>query len=573
MAELLTSAQMRAVEQAAIESGSVTGMALMERAGRGVVEAIEAWFAGRGEEQGGAAPAADGGSPGIFAAKRNAVVLCGPGNNGGDGFVIARLLFARGWEVEVFLAGDAETLPPDARCNYERWCGIGAVQPLTRAGCDPSVRSVALWVDALFGTGLTRPVEGEAAAVLRQMARRTGALIAVDAPSGLCMDSGRVLQKGAGAAGAYVPQADLTVTFQARKRGHVLGDGPAYCGPVRVVDLGIGAELAQMARFGDIEAQHEVARMVDAPAMCRRVGGAGPVLGKEEWQHKFDHGHAVVIAGPAGKGGAARLAARAALRVGAGLVTVVAPDEAQGEMAAQLNAIMLARRCDLSELLADQRVRSVCIGPGLGRDDDARALLAGVIAALSGRKTPARLVLDADALSLIAEDGDLRAATRAGSRGDWIITPHMGEFARLAPEASARLGGVATAGPAYSRVDAARALARDLDCITVLKGADTVIAPPCAPVQIHAAHRDMAAPWLATAGSGDVLAGLIAGLAARLPDAGDAPGPAVWLHAAAARSFGPGLIAEDLPEQIPAVLRSLQAADQTGVETSSNPSA
>ena len=266
--------------------------------------------------------------------------------------------------------------------------------------------------------------------------------------------------------------------------------------------------------------------------------------------HKYDHGHALVLTGGFGRTGAARLAARAALRIGAGLVTVAAPGSAMMECAAHLTAIML-RRCDdadaLEALLEDDRVNALCLGPGLGADARAAGLVATALAA--GRAT----VLDADALTLIAGDDALRARLHDGC----VLTPHGGEFARLFPDISARLQAAAPSGPAFSRVDAAREAAAQAGCTVLLKGPDTVVADPSGRASVNAAAYDRAAPWLATAGAGDVLAGMIAGLLARGLPVHDAAASAAWLHVEAARTFGPGLVAEDLPETLPAVLRTL----------------
>ena len=515
---LLTAARMRALEAGAFESGRVSGRDLMERAGRGVVAALEAEW------------------PGLAAAPGRARVLCGPGNNGGDGFVVARLLAERGWDVAVFLLGEVERLPPDARANHDRWAAIGSVAPLSTAA-GRALDGADLVVDALFGIGLSRPLEGiggvlrdlracVAAGQGRALAERRGrwpVVVAVDVPSGLCADSGRSL--GPDAAEAEVCAADLTVTFQTRKPGHLLQDGPQACGRVVVVDLGLRPSTGDLWQ-------------IDGPAAA---------LDKQSG-HKFDHGHALVLTGGMGRTGAARLAARAALRVGAGLVTVGAPGSAMMECAAQLTAVML-RRCEdgpgLATLLEDGRINALCLGPGLGLDARAGDLVAQAMS--SGRA----LVVDADALTLIAADAALMTLLHSGC----VLTPHGGEFARLFPDIAERLSAAATSGPAFSKVDATRAAAERAGCTVLFKGADTLIADPQGRTGIHAASGARAAPWLATAGAGDVLAGLIAGLMARGMAPMAAAETATWAHVQAALDFGPGLIAEDLPEGIPAVLR------------------
>lgn len=499
MTDLLTAAQMKAHEMAAIESGAVTGLDLMERAGRGVVAAVfEEW-------------------PDLAQAPHKAVVLCGPGNNGGDGFVVARLLMDWGWAVEVFLYGDAENLPPDARANCQRWRETGAAAPL--AGV-VDTEGAALLVDALFGTGLARPLEGAARAACATDAAR---VVAVDLPSGICSDSGRVL-------GGAAMRADLTVAFHAAKCGHYLAEGPAHCGHLALVDIG----LAPGARG---------VPLVAPPRAACLAKGHG---------HKYTHGHALILSGGAGRTGAARLAARGALRIGAGLVTLGVPGSAQQEAACQITALML-RRIEgadaLAEFLGDSRVSALCLGPGLGL---ARAReLVPVVCGGQGRR-PA--VLDADALTAFeAAPESLFAMLHEGC----VLTPHGGEFARLFPDLAAKLAAPATRGPAFSKVDAAREAARRAGCVVLFKGPDTVIAAPDGRCSVNSAHYERAAPWLATAGAGDVLAGFIAGLLARGFAPMQAAEAAAWLHVECARSFGPGLIAEDLPEQLPKVLRAL----------------
>lgn len=547
MTVLLTAAQMRLIEKAAIDSGALSGGELMERAGQGVVAAVlERW-------------------PDMALTSQRAVIFCGPGNNGGDGFVIARLLKQRGWSVEVFLYGDQAKLPPDAKVNCEKWCEIGAVKPLAEKNVTDDLLRDAVIFDALFGTGLTRPLEDEAFAIQRRLAGLKGgpvarrALIAVDCPSGLCLDSGRPIQRGVGSAGFYVPAADLTVCFQTKKLGHVLADGPLLCGALKVVDIGIApwVEMALGGYLGDgeyVENLRSVCREATVgPQVSNPYAGAvgsGRDLGKRVHGNKFHNGHVVVVSGPYGRGGAARLAAKAALRTGAGLVTLAVPSVAVGEHASRTDAIMIRAvdsADDLRELLSDDRINAVCIGPGLGLDQHASELLSVVLG--SGKRS----VLDADALTLVAKDKKIRAALHL----QCLLTPHQGEFERLCAGIAKKMKAVAKTGPAYSKVDAARDAASELGAVVLFKGADTVISHPAGVTTVHSAHYDRAAPWLATAGSGDVLAGMAAGLMARHFDPIEAGAVAAWLHTECALKFGPGLIAEDLPEQLPAVFRDL----------------
>ena len=563
MAELLTSEQMRAIEGAAIESGEVTGLELMERAGQGVVEAIfEEWpeLAGQGgDKEGGAAPdPADlprniSGKVNEDVSPRRAVVLCGPGNNGGDGFVVARLLLAKGWEVELFLYGDREKLPPDAKQNCKRWLELGVVLPLEN-DLETSTMEADLVVDALFGTGLSRPLEDLGQVLLdiceqRAIgfyscgAQRPGAsarVVAVDLPSGVCSDSGKVLCEAGfegleqSTAATRAVEADLTVTFHGMKLGHVLGVGSRYCGKTVVKPLAI-------------EKCHPTGGLVTLAQ-----GGRGQFLGKTSQNHKYSHGHALVLSGGHGKTGAARLAARGALRIGAGLVTLGSPRSAMYENAAQLTAVMLHQldgAHGVSELLEDARFNALCLGPGLGRGLDTQAV---VIAALKARRAT---VLDADALTRFERDPRVLFDLL---HEDCVLTPHGGEFAKLFPDLAARLAAPTETGPAFSKVDATREAAARAGCIVLFKGADTVIATPDGGCAVNSAQYERAAPWLATAGSGDVLAGFIAGLLARGFSAVEAAKLGAWLHVECARAFGPGLISEDLPEQLPAVLRALE---------------
>ncbi len=527
--ELLTSEQMRAVEQAAIQSGQVTGLDLMERAGLGVVAAVlEEW-------------------PDLGQGEHRAVVLCGPGNNGGDGFVVARLLQERGWGVRVYLYGDPDKLPPDAKANCARWSGdVRSLDPHAA----PDLWDCDVLVDALFGTGLRRGlqplgdvfrnmgdrVDGRAAEAGHRPCRP--AIVAIDIPSGLCADSGRSFPHADDHL-LFSARAHLTVSFHTAKPGHYLGEGPSTCGKLVVKDIGLGTPTGKDWR----------ARRPETAALCGPVHPAS--LRKDVDEHKFGHGHALILSGPPGKGGAARLAARGALRVGAGLVTVGCPMRAVSEHAVHLNAIMvqgLDGTHGLAELLEDRRYTALCLGPGLGLGPSTGELVKTALG--SGRGT----VLDADALSRFQRTPQ---ALFDLLHENCVLTPHGGEFARLFPDLSERLTATPETGPAYSKLDATRAAAARAGCVVVFKGAATVIAAPDGRCSLNAAVYDSAAPWLATAGSGDVLAGIICGLLARGMPAMQAAETGAWLHVEAARAFGPGLIAEDLPETLPQVFREM----------------
>ena len=548
MTELLTAAQMRAIEQAAIESGEVTGLELMERAGRGVVEAILGEW------------------PEMALTTQKAVVLCGPGNNGGDGFVVARLLKERGWEVEVYLYGDVEKLPPDAKVNAERWLEMGEVESITSL---PSLNSYdalkTIVIDAIFGTGIARKIDGPVAQKLSGMnALSLGArprILSIDLPSGVCSDSGTIFGESL--------CSELTVSFHLAKRGSHLGEGGLRSSSLIVKPIGLAQKWPHP--IDGVTLPHDVLISSMLPKEYFR---------REPRFHKYHYGHALILSGPSARTGAARLAARGALRIGAGLVSVGCPQEAVAECASQLTAIMLSPVEDaaaLENVLHDERINALCLGPALGLDDRAIGLVAAALGvdehraapeprggekrppvgagrALPGAAGQRKLVLDADALTLLSQYPELFQALHKNC----VLTPHAGEFKRLFPEIMAKLEAPATTGPAYSKVDATREAAARAGCTVLFKGADTVIADQTGRAAINSAHYERSAPWLATAGSGDVLAGFIAGLLARGFAPMQAAETAAWLHVECALKFGPGLIAEDIPEQLPAVFRDLK---------------
>ncbi len=530
MSEVLTAAQMKAIEAAAIASGAVTGLELMERAGAGVVAAVlEEW-------------------PEMALSPQRAVVLCGPGNNGGDGFVVARLLAWRGWDVEVYLYGEASRLPPDARVNYERWCEVGEVRGLASGSVGSDEKYAMVWgvdlvIDALFGIGLSRmaPWFEQVDCLMHECFFHANydadytplpRIVAIDVPSSLCADSGRELitAHNGGASDPY--RAHVTVTFHAPKRGHLLSEGAELCGKLAVADIGLILPH-------------------DWQGSWQVLPPSRMLLNKRMPRHKFSHGHALIVSGDHGHAGAARLAARGALRIGAGLVTVASPPGAMAENAARLDAVMLKPVADaagLAEVLGDSRINALCMGPGMGVSRAAEL----VPVAVRAKHTP-YIVLDADALTAVAQDPALFALLNDRC----VLTPHAGEFARLFPDIAEKLAAPAVTGPAYSKVDATREAAARAGCVVLYKGADTVIADPSGRCSINAAVYERSAPWLATAGSGDVLAGFITGLLARGFAPMQAAETAAWLHVECARSFGPGLIAEDLPEELPKVFRAL----------------
>jgi len=519
MTELLTAAQMKAIETAAISSGEVTGLELMERAGRGVVEAIfEEW-------------------PALAAAPHKAVVLCGPGNNGGDGFVVARLLKEWGWVVEVFLYGDPDKLPPDAKVNYERWVQMGRVSAWNAKAIE--LLFFDLIIDAVFGSGLSRAPDTQILEPLSNLytsGKTSNRMVSIDAPTGLCMDSGRELSQEWCAVFAF-----LTVTFHSKKTGHYLQDGAQHASVIRVVDIGLCKFPAGVFE----EKLHTYLTSAD-------VG----LLGKLGRDHKYRSGHALILSGGAGKTGAARLAARGALRIGAGVVTLGVPPSAQMEVAGHITAVMLTRVSDaaaLEKVLQDKRINALCLGPGLGLER-ARELVPVATRGLHPPYESLSVVLDADALSAF-EDRPQELFDMLHE--NCVLTPHGGEFARLFPDLSERLCEAPLKGPAYSKVDATRDAAKRAGCVVLFKGADTVISAPDGRCSINSAQYERSVPWLATAGSGDVLAGFITGLIARGFAPMQAAETAAWLHVECARAFGPDLIAEDLAEELPKVFTAL----------------
>jgi ADP-dependent NAD(P)H-hydrate dehydratase / NAD(P)H-hydrate epimerase len=492
MLELLTSAEMGEADRLAISAGT-PGITLMEAAGRAVADAACERLEGR-----------------------TGLVVAGPGNNGGDGFVAARILAERGHSVRVLLVGARDKLMGDAAEAASRWSG-----PI-EAAAPESVRPDALVIDALFGAGLDREVTGLPRAMIEAINGSHAPVIAVDLPSGINGTTGAVM--GAAA------QATHTVTFFCRKPGHLLLPGRLHCGSVEVADIGIRSHVLDRIRPN---------AFANEPALWR---GAFPL--PQPQGHKYGRGHAVIVSGGISTTGAGRLSARGALRSGAGLVTIATPSDALAVNAAANLAIMV-RAIDgaeqLSEFLSDTRRNAVVLGPGGGVGQSMRRQVRAAL------KSEAAVVLDADALTSFADEPEaLFAVVRAREGRPVVMTPHEGEFSRL-------FSGLPHNPHLHSKLERARAAAKMSGAIVLLKGADTVVAAPDGRASIAA----NAPPSLATAGAGDVLAGMIAGLLAQRMPAFEAASAAVWLHGEAAAEFGPGLIAEDLPEALPAVYRRL----------------
>lgn len=486
---LLSVDDMRRAEALTVEKG-IAEAALMENAGAAAAKIIEAKVP-----------------------PRPTLILCGPGANGGDGFVIARKLKEAGWPVEVALLAAREKLTGSAAMMADLY--DGDILPFST----DLTEGIELFVDALFGTGLSRPLEGDAAGLVDFINKHPAPIFAVDIPSGVDSNTGAV--------GGAAIQAAMTVTFFLKKPGHMLFPGRAFCGPVEIADIGISGDVLQAVGPRHVE---------NHPGLW---GGFLPRPGFAA--HKYSRGAAAIISGNRHKTGASRLAARAALRSGAGVVTMLSPADALDEHAAHLTSIMIMsadNAAGIATFLKDERYRAFVFGPGAGVDAQTKEK---TLAALS---SDAGAILDADALTSFADD---EAALFSALGKDDILTPHEGEFERLFSTVKST-----------TRLERAKEAAALAGAVVVLKGADTIIASPDGQVAINAnAPGD-----LATAGSGDVLAGIIAGFRATGAPGFEAACAGVWFHGAAAQIAGPGLIAEDLPDAIPSALRQLMTPSQ-----------
>lgn len=497
--DVLTTTEMERADRLTIAAGT-PGFALMMSAGQAVAEA-----------------AMD------LVAEGPIVVVAGRGNNGGDGFVAAAELAARGRDVSVILLCERDSLTGDAALAARGW--KYPVLPFN----PQAIGRPALIIDALFGAGLNRPIKCEPLEMIEAINANGAPVLAVDLPSGINGTSGAVM-------GAAINAVE-TVTFFRRKPAHLLMPGRMHCGHVRVADIGIDAAVLEEIRPQTSE---------NIPDSWQHAFPVPRVDG-----HKYARGHAVVVSGELASTGAARLAARGALRAGAGLVTVASPRDALAVNAAALTAVMVRAvdtPVEFADMLNDKRLNAVAIGPGAGVGARTRDLVHTALSAKRG------LVLDADALTSFAEAPErLFESIKASEDPQVVLTPHEGEFPRLFSDPSNK-------HPGRSKLERVRAAAERCGAVVLLKGPDTVVASPDGRASIAA----NAPPWLATAGAGDVLAGIIAGLLAQGVPAYEAACIGVWMHGEGAREAGPGLIAEDLTETLPAVFRRLY--DMFGVD-------
>jgi hydroxyethylthiazole kinase-like uncharacterized protein yjeF len=490
--EVLTTAEMERADRLTIAAGT-PGFALMLSAGQAVAEAAME-----------------------LVAEGPILVVAGGGNNGGDGFVAAAELAARGREVSVILLCERDSLQGDAASAARGW--KYPVLPFN----PQAIGRPALIVDALFGAGLNRPVKGEPHDMIEAINANGAPVLAVDLPSGVNGDTGAVM--------GVALRAIETVTFFRRKPAHLLLPGRIHCGRVRVADIGIDAGVLEEIKPQTFE---------NIPQFWRKAFPVPQIDG-----HKYARGHVVAVSGDIEATGAARMSARGSLRAGAGLVTLASPRGALAVNASALTAVMV-RAVDtvieFAELLTDKRLNACVIGPGAGLGERTRDF---VFSTLSAKRA---LVLDADALTSFADAPEhLFEAIKASHDPQVVLTPHEGEFPRLFSDISNK-------HPYRSKLERVRAAAERCGAVVLLKGPDTVVASPEGRATIAA----NAPPWLATAGAGDVLSGIIAGLLAQGVPAFEAASIGVWMHGEAAREAGPGLIAEDLPETLPAVFRHL----------------
>jgi ADP-dependent NAD(P)H-hydrate dehydratase / NAD(P)H-hydrate epimerase len=479
---LLTAEESRVADKSAMESGT-SGETLMENAGKAIVDLIT-------QEH----------------KPCSLLVVCGTGNNGGDGFVAARMLKDKGWQVTLASVGDVEEIKGDAKIARNKWNMAGGA---TRTFSKDLLKESNLVVDALFGTGLTRDAEGAYKDAITAINESKLPVISIDMPSGIHADSGAIM-------GTAI-RANHTVTFVRPKPGHVLLPGKAYTGELHVYDIGISGDKVKPNHF------------LNAPSLWRQV-----LPSPRPDSNKYSRGHSIVMGGGMTSTGAGRMAAMAALRAGSGLVSIVSEQQALPIYAMTMTAVMTKQvdtLPELDKLLEDKRITAVLIGPGGGVTEKTREQTLQIL------KSKKPTVIDADALTIFQFNTKPMFAAIGGPT---VLTPHEGEFERL----------FSVKG---SKTERAKEAAKQSGAVIVLKGNDTVIASPDGRLSINA----NAPVWLATAGSGDVLAGIITGLMAQGMPAFEAACAGTWIQGEVANRFGPGLIAEDLNATMPSTLKSL----------------
>ncbi len=487
---LLTPEQMDVADKLSVKA-NVSSLMLMENAGRAVAEIVADSVKDASQLLG------------------PIVIIAGPGNNGGDGFVAARYLETWGYPVQLYNISDSTELSGDAKVMADRW--QGEMLPAT----PECIKGASVIIDAMFGTGIARPLGGLAAQMVDASNRATSALkVAIDLPSGLCGATGQI-------DGACF-QADLTVTFFALKPGHLLIPGRYYCGGldhIHLVDIGIAEDV-----LSDIMPK----TAINTPELWQGYYSQPSPVG-----HKYDRGHVLVLGGKEPTLGASRLTALSALRSGAGLVTLAAHSDSYNIQATALTDVMVKRfdsGFGFLGIVEDPRMKVIAIGPGAGIGEKTAETVLGVLS--KGRVC----VVDADAISSFGGRVDLLK----GHKGTLIMTPHEGEFARILPDLAKDM----------SRIEGAKAAAELLNAVVVLKGPDTIIASPHG----HAVINVNAPAWLSVAGTGDVLSGIIASMVAQGMPPFEAACAGVWFHSSAATDAGKGLIASDLIESLRTVM-------------------
>ncbi|MEO9640873.1 MAG: NAD(P)H-hydrate dehydratase [Lentilitoribacter sp.] len=489
MGELLTPEQMSKADALTIESG-IAGIELMRRAGAFIFEVLHQHF------------------PKV----KTVLVVAGVGNNGGDGFILAELLKRYGYDVAVTIIGDNTKIAGDARLAFDKMSKD--IQPIK----NPDFDDYHLIVDGIFGAGLKREVKGDFADIIHAINASATQILAIDLPSGINGQTGKV-------SGCAI-KAQATATFFRYKPGHILFPGRELCGKVYLGQIGISEKVLNQI----------------SPRLNLNI----PVLWQDHYPilkatgHKYSRGHTLSVSAGLDKSGAARLMAKAALRMGAGLVTIACPSETLSAHAARTDAIMLSKmdnEHELSNILDDKRINAVCVGPGLDPNEQTRSITKIIL------NTDKSVVLDAGALTAFSDEPCALFDLIKARSSPTILTPHDGEFARLFPVLTL----------SQDKVKRTKIASETSSATVVLKGPDTVIAKG----SNNAAITSNAPPWLATAGSGDVLCGIITALLAQGMPEFEAACAGVWFHGEAGAKAGPGLISSDLEIALKDVIQNI----------------